>query len=233
MRWTGIAAVAALWSTQAVLVAVVGFSLVGERPLSYLALEDDIGFVFGMGLTVSAVLFIVFQRQLRHRYQLGVASSVSMVVAMTGQFIAGVVPIGGTGPASRIHVAAALTLGATIPVVMWRFAADQPAGVWRRRCYALFWLEVAACAAGIALSRNEVAPLAELLPALAFHIWVATVTFGPFGGALGQWWQSDSMGSRGHDLAVDRPRAAGAHRWEQALGMAQHGRRSRAQRGQA
>ena len=182
-RWTGVAAVAALWSTQVVLIVVVGFDLIGERPLSYLALEEDIGFLFSVGLVVSAVLFIAFQDHLRHRYRLGLAFSMAMVVGMVGQFIAGVVPIGCTGPASRVHVTAALTLGASIPVLMWRFAADQPPGTWRRQCYGLFWLEAAACAAGIALSQNQIAPVAEILPALAFHGWVGAVTVGP--GATG------------------------------------------------
>lgn len=176
---------AALWSTQVALVVVVGFDLVGERPLSYLALADDIGFLFGAGLAVSALLFAAFQGHLRHRYRLGAAFSVVMLVGMAGQLVAGVVPIGGTGTASRVHVAAALTLGASIPVLMWRFAADQPSGVWRRWCYGLFWLEAAACAAGFALSRSQVAPVAEILPALAFHVWVATVTFGPDHGHSG------------------------------------------------
>ena len=201
MRWTGIAAVAVLWSTQVVLLVVVGFDLVGDRPLSYLALEDDFGSIFGVGLAVSALLFVAFQGHLRHRYRLGVACSVAMLVGMAGQFVAGVVPIGGTGTASRVHVAAALTLGASIPVLMWRFAADQAAGPWRRRCYRLFWLEAAACATGIALSRLQVAPLAEILPALAFHAWVAAVTFGP-----------DPVRSdeRGEQFVVTRVRLDGA-----------------------
>lgn len=66
-RWTGIAAVTALWSTQLIVILVVGFNLVGARPLSYLALESDIGLLFGMGLAASAVLFIAFQAHLRHR----------------------------------------------------------------------------------------------------------------------------------------------------------------------
>lgn len=179
-RWTGIAAVAALWSSQAVLVVVLDFDLVGDRPLSYLALQADIGYLFGVGLMVSAVLFVTFLSYLRHRYLFGgPLFSVAMLVGMGGQFIAGVVPIGGTGTASRIHVAAALTLGASIPLLMWRFAAEQSPGDWRRWCYRLFWLEAAACATGITLSQNQVAPLAEILPALAFHAWVAMVTFGP------------------------------------------------------
>ena len=170
---------ATLWSTQAVLIVTVGFDLVGERPLSYLALDAEIGFLFGAGLVVSAALFVMFQRHMQQRYRLGAAFSVTMLVGMAGQLIAGVVPIGGTDAASRVHVAAALVLGAAIPVLMWRFAADQPSGAWRRRCYGLFWLEAAAVATGITLSRNHVAPLAEILPALAFHAWVVTVTFGP------------------------------------------------------
>lgn len=182
-RWTGVAAVAVLWSTQALLVAATRFDLLGERPLSYLALEDDVGVLFGAGLTVAAVLFVVFLGHLRHRYPVGVAFSAAMLVAMAGQFVAGVVPIGGDGTAGRVHVIAALILGASIPVLMWRFAADQPPGAWRRRGYALFWFEAAACAVGITLSQNHVAPLAEILPALAFHAWVAVVTFGPSEGA--------------------------------------------------
>lgn len=172
-----------LWSTQAFLVAAAGFDLIGERPLSYLALEAGTGFVFGVGLTVAAVLFVVFLGYLRWRYPVGATFSAAMLVGMAGQFVAGVVPIGGDGTTGRIHVVAGLILGASLPVLMWRFAADQPPGSWRRRCYALFWLEAAACAAGITLSQNQVAPLAEILPALAFHSWVAVVTFGPPEGA--------------------------------------------------
>ena len=170
---------ATLWSTQSVLVGVLDFDLLGERPLSYLALQPGLGFLFGLGLTVAAVLFVVFLSSVRHRYPAGTGFSAAMVVGMVGQFIAGVVPIGGAGTAGRVHVVAALVLGVSIPVLMWRFAADQPAGGWRRRCYLLFWLELAGCLVGVTLSQNQVAPLAEILPALAFHAWVAIVTFGP------------------------------------------------------
>lgn len=197
---------ATLWSTQLALVVTVDFDLVGDRPLSYLALEDAVGFLFGTGLAVSATLFVAFQRHLRRRYRLGAAFSVAMLVGMAGQLVAGVLPIGGTGPASRVHVAAALILGASIPLLMWQFAADQPAGPWRRRCYRLFWLEVAACAAGIALSRNQVAPLAEILPALAFHVWVATVTLGPSEDAL-----DSQMAATSADLRLEAIRRGSDH----------------------
>ena len=181
-RWTGVAAVVVLWSTQTALVVAGGFDLVGDRPLSDLALGADGRFVFGAGLVVAAVLFVTFLTWLRRRYPVGLACSAAMVVGMAGQLVAGVVPIGGAGTSNRVHVTAALILGASIPVLLWRFAADQPAGAWRRRCYGLFWLEAAACVAGIALSQQHVAPLAEILPAMAFHLWVGVVTFGPRGG---------------------------------------------------
>jgi hypothetical membrane protein len=177
-RWTGLAAVAVLWSTQAALVVAGEFDLIGERPLSDLALQPGNGFVFGTGLVVAAVLFVTFLTWLRGRYRVGLACSLAMVVGMTGQLVAGVVPIGGAGTSNRVHVTAALILGASIPVLMWRFAAAQPRGAWRRRSYGLFWLEAAACAAGVTLSQNHVAPLAEILPALAFHAWVGVLTFG-------------------------------------------------------
>lgn len=180
---------AVLWATQGALIVALSFDLLGDRPLSYLALEGGIGLVFSLGLMVSAVFFVAFLRYLQRRYVVvSVAFYVAMFVGMSGQFVAGVVPIGGAGTASRVHVVAALILGASIPLLMWRFAANQPPGEWRRRCYALFWLEAAACAAGITLSQNHVAPLAEILPALAFHVWVAMVTFGP---------RSDSPGTVG------------------------------------
>jgi len=151
--------------------------------LSYLALASDIGLLFGVGLVASASLFAAFQRHLRHRFGLGTGFSVVMLVGMAGQFVAGVVPIGGTGIGRDVHVTAALTLGASIPVLMWRFAAEQPPGAWRRWCYRLLWLEVAASATGIVLSRNHVAPLSEILPAVVFHAWVAMTTFARTGDA--------------------------------------------------
>ena len=175
-RWTGLAAVFVLWSTQGLGSARAHFDLLGERPLSYLAHRPAAGELFSGGLVVAAVLFVCFHGYVRTRYPVGTLFSVAMLVAMAGQFVAGVVPIGGTGVAGRLHVTSALVLGALIPVLMWRFAACQPLGPWRRRCYGLFWLEGVACVAGVALSQRHVAPLAEILPAMGFHAWVVAVT---------------------------------------------------------
>lgn len=176
MRWTGVAAVLVLWSTQALAVSRSGFDLLGERPLSELVNRPGGEWLFPLGLVAAAVLFLVFLGYLRQAYPVGAAFTIAMAVGMVGQLIAGILPIGGDGWVSRTHVISALVLGASIPVLMWRFAADQPPGAWRARCYRLFWLEALACAAGIVLSHRHVAPLAEILPALAFHLWVFVVT---------------------------------------------------------
>lgn len=175
MRWTGLAAVGLLWSTNIFLVGALDFDLLGKRPLSDLALGAGVGPLFGVGLAGSAVLFVAFLADVRRRYPAGRIFSIVMLAGMICQFVAGVVPI---GDERAVHVTAALALGASIPIFMWRFAADQPPGTWRRRCYALFWLEVAACIVGVTLSRLQIAAVAEILPALAFHAWVAVLTFG-------------------------------------------------------
>jgi hypothetical protein len=60
---------------------------------------------------------------------------------------------------------------------MWRFSAAQPSGSWRRLSYRLFWAEAAACVAGLYLSAIGIAPVAEILPGVAFHAWIFVVTF--------------------------------------------------------
>ncbi|WP_421119360.1 DUF998 domain-containing protein [Aquihabitans daechungensis] len=176
MRWTGVAAVVVLWSTQLVAICFAGFDLAGERPLSYLANEPGTGWLFSLGLVVAAVLFLAFLSYLRRSYPVGLGFTVVMTVGMVSQLVAGVLPIGGDGAVSRAHVISALVLGASIPVLMGCFAADQAAGPWRRRCWQLFGVEAAACAVGIVLSQLHVAPIAEILPAMAFHLWVVVVT---------------------------------------------------------
>ncbi len=193
MRWTGVAAVAVLWSTQALAIVVTGFDLVGPRPLSELANRPSGALLFSAGLVVAAVLFLAFLGFLRQAYPVGRAFAAAMAIGMVGQTVAGILPIGGDGWVSRVHVISALVLGASIPVLMGCFAADQAPGAWRVRCWQLFGLEAAACGVGIVLSQAHIAPVAEILPATAFHLWVVVVTLAapppqprPAGGAADQ-----------------------------------------------
>lgn len=177
LQYTGVAAVAVAWTTLLAAAALVRFDLLGEEPLSYLGTQSQSAVLFTVGLAVPAVLLTAFNAYLRGRFPVSLAFSLAMLVGLAGQMVAAFVPIGGEPGVHRVHTISALVLGASLPLLMWRFAADQPAGPWRRLNYALFGAEVAACVAGLGLSARHVAPVAEILPGAVFHTWVATVTF--------------------------------------------------------
>lgn len=176
LRWSGLLAVVVLWCGIGVAAVRTGFPLTGELPLSRLANDPRADPLFGASLVVAAVSFIAFCGFLTRRDHVGRTFTVVMVIAMVGQAIAGIVPIGPEGQSDRVHVIAALILGASIPVFLWRYAAGRSPGRWRRRAWALFAAQAGATAVGIALSRAGIAPLAEIVPALAFHAWVIAVT---------------------------------------------------------
>ncbi|HEV2766588.1 MAG TPA: hypothetical protein VGV63_02635 [Acidimicrobiales bacterium] len=175
-RYTGAAAVTVLWGTLGVGTLLTGFDLLAERPLSYLGSQDRSAVLFSGGLLVGALALVAFHHHLRVRYPVTTLFSAAMLIGLAGQVVAALVPIGGNGVAHQVHTRAALVLGASLPVLMWRFAASQPAGAWRRLCYSLCWAEVVAVGVGLHLSARMVAPAAEILPAAVFHVWIIAVT---------------------------------------------------------
>ena len=178
LRRAGVAGVVTIWTTLLAGTVLAGFDVLGGRPLSYLGTIPSSAGLFTGGLAVSAVLFTAFHQYLRDAYRVSPGFSAAMLVGMAGQLVAAFVPIGGDPAAHRIHTTSALVLAASLPVLMWRFAAAQPPGPWRRLTYAFFWAEVTACAGGLLLSAAHLAPVAEILPAAVFHAWIVTVTFG-------------------------------------------------------
>jgi hypothetical protein len=174
-----VAAVVTLWTTLGLASRLANFDLLGEQPLSYLGTRSRSDILFSVGLLVGAALLAAFHQYVRDHFPVGRGFSTAMLGGLVGQVVAAVVPIGGNGTAHKVHTTFALLLGASLPILMWRFAAAQLPGPWRRVAYALFWAEVAACAVGFYLSSRSVAPLAEILPAAVFHGWIATVTFVP------------------------------------------------------
>ena len=177
LRYTGVAAVVTVWTTLLAATAVSGFDLLGEEPLSYLGTRPGSAALFTIGLAVAAVLLTCFHRYVKGHFPVSAGFSVAMLAGLAGQMVAAFVPIGGDPGVHRIHTTFALVLGLSLPLLMWRFAAAQPAGAWRRLAYRLFWAEAVACVVGLYLSARGVAPLAEILPAAAFHAWVFVVTF--------------------------------------------------------
>jgi hypothetical protein len=97
------------------------------------------------------------------------------LIGLGGQVVAAIVPLSGPGASPTVHTIGGLVLGLSLPILMACFAAGQPAGSWRRLSWALCGLEAAACVAGLALSQSMRAPIAEALPAGAFHLWILTV----------------------------------------------------------
>ncbi|MGH9278151.1 MAG: hypothetical protein ACRD12_08595, partial [Acidimicrobiales bacterium] len=152
------------------------FDLLGAYPLSHLGSRPESAVLFTLGLAVPAILLTVFHGYVRSQYPVSPGFSVAMLAGLAGQGVAAFVPIGGDATLHRIHTVSALALGASLPLLMWRFAAAQPGRPWRRLTYGLFWAEVAACLFGFALSARDIAPVAEILPGAVFHVWVIAVT---------------------------------------------------------
>lgn len=178
LRYAGLVAVATLWTTLGAGALLTGFDLGGERPLSHLGTQPGSAGLFTAGLVVAAVALVGFHAHVRARYPVPVTFSVAMLVGLAGQVVAALVSISGDGAGHRVHTTAALVLGASLPLLMWRFAAGQPTGGWRRLSYGLFWLEAAAVTLGLHLSARMVAPVAEILPAAGFHLWILVLTAG-------------------------------------------------------
>lgn len=175
-RLAGVAAVAVLWTMLAAAMWRSGFPLLGPRPLSWMVADPASATLFRTALIAAALLLVVFHGYVRSRHPVDGWFSVVMLGGLAGQLVAAVVPIDGGEAANRVHTVAALSLGVSLPVLMWRFAACQGAGPWRRPAWALAAVEAGACAVGILLSRRSVAPLAEIVPAAGFHLWIVTVT---------------------------------------------------------
>lgn len=181
LRFTGVAAVVVLWTMLSAAMWRSGFPLLGRRPLSWMVAEPASAWLFRTALVGGALLLVAFFAHVRDRYPVDRWFSFALLGGLVGQLVAAVVPIDGGEAANRVHTYAALTLGASLPLLIWRFAATQPDGPWRRVTRALVAAEVAACAVGLLLSRSSVAPLAEIVPAAGFHLWIVAVTVGPEG----------------------------------------------------
>jgi hypothetical protein len=179
LRRAGVAGVVTIWTALLAGTVLAGFDLLGRRPLSYLGTLPRSAGLFTAGLALSAVLFVAFHGYVRRVYPVSSGFSTAMLVGMAGQVVAAFVPIGGDPAAHRIHTTSALVLAASLPLFMWRFAAAQPPGRWRRSAFVFVWAEVAACAAGLVLSAAGLAPVAEIVPAAAFHAWIMAVTLHP------------------------------------------------------
>ncbi len=179
VRFAGAAAVVTLWLSVGFGMYRTGLDFLGDRPISYLGTDPRSAPVFRGGLMVAALLMAGFAWFVSNWFSAPRSFLVVFLIGLAGQVVAAVVLLTGPGSSHAIHNAGGLVLGASLPMLMWRFASGLPSGRGRRRRiegYGLCLLEVAACVAGVALSASMRAPVAEIVPALVFHLWVAVVT---------------------------------------------------------
>jgi hypothetical protein len=153
-----------------------GLGLADDRPISYLGADSRTAVLFRGGLILATVLLVSYAWAVGGRLPRPASFLVVFTVGMAGQAVVAVVSIAGPGASHAIHTSAGIVLGLSLPVLMWRFAAGQPPGRWRRQSYGVMWLEVAGGVAGIALSRAGRATIAEVVPAVVFHLWIILVS---------------------------------------------------------
>jgi hypothetical protein len=171
-----VAAVALLWTTVIVGMGRTGLGFPDDRPISYLGADPRTVALFRTGLLVATFLLAGFGWFVTRRFASPRSFLVVLLIGLAGQAVVAVVPISGHGVAHAVHTVAGLVLGLSLPLLMWRFAAGLRRGSRRSLSYALFWLEVAASVVGIVLSRASRATIAEVVPAVVFHLWVFVVT---------------------------------------------------------
>ena len=179
----GVAAVAVLWASVGVGMLRTGLGLSDDRPISYLGTDPRSVALFRGGLLVATVLLVGFAAYVHISWSTAAGFLAAFLTGQAGQVVAALVPIDGPGADHAVHTTGGIVLGLSLPVLMWRFAAGQEPGPRRTAAYALFWLEVAACLVGVALSRSMRAPIAEVVPAAGFHLWIVVVSaWRPTGG---------------------------------------------------
>ncbi|MGI9022615.1 MAG: DUF998 domain-containing protein [Acidimicrobiales bacterium] len=176
MRYAGVAAVGTLWTCVGAGMYLAGLGFLDERPVSYLGTDPRTTLLFRGGLVVAALLVAGFAFYIRDRFRAPDSFLAATLIGLVGQIVAALVPLEGHGIGRDVHVVGGIVLGLSLPVLMWRFAAGPEPGRRRVASYALCWLEVAACVVGIGLSMSGKAPIAEIVPALGFHLWIVVVT---------------------------------------------------------
>lgn len=175
-RYAGVGAVGVLWVSTVVGMRLAGLSLFDWRPLSYLGVNPRSAPYFSIGLIVAAVLLIAFCLRLSSSYKLPRSFKAVFITGQVAQIISALVPYGGM--ARFVHTFMAFLLACTLPVLIWLFARSQT-GKLRPLANKLFWLEAGCFVIGIGtfVIIGRAAPIAQALPAVAFHVWLLTVSF--------------------------------------------------------
>ncbi len=174
LRYTGVAAVVVLWAGIGAGMARTGLDFSGRRPISYLGTDSRSSLLFTAVMLVAAVMLATFYLFAWYWFSSSKSFLAVGLTGLLGQVVAGVVPLSGASHA--VHATGGIVVGLSLPLLMWRFAASQPASTWRTQSYGFFWMEVAAVIVGVLLSKSMRAPIAEIVPGAGFHLWIFVVT---------------------------------------------------------
>lgn len=167
---------AVLWTSISIGMARGDLAVADDRPISYLGTDPRTTMLFRGGLLVATALLAVFAGAVARHLERPAGFLMAFLGGQACQAVVAVVSIEGHGTSHAVHTTAGIALGLSLPLLLWRFAAAQPPGPWRRLAHRLLGLEVAGCAAGVALSIAGLAVVAEVVPAALFHLWVIVVT---------------------------------------------------------
>ena len=171
-RIAGPGGVLVLWAGVSTSLILAHMSIVAPRPLSYLGINPRTALVFNISLFVASLFFLAFFRYVYRNFSTSRSFAVAFIVGQFCQMIVAIVPVQGSGHSHAIHTAAGLTLGISLPIVIWRFAKSQTAPTLRRYARLFSYIELVLCIIGVILSRNTIGPLAEILAAVGFDVWI-------------------------------------------------------------
>lgn len=176
LRWAGPGAVIVLWVGILSAMRAAGLSFYGSMPLSSLGVNEHSDLLFSATLIIAALFLMLFCVYLNIRYKVTRGFTAIFMTGQVAQIVAAIVPFGGSS--KNFHSTAAFVLAFSLPLHIWLFAKSQ-SGKLRQLAYQLLWLELACFTLGIGtfVLTNKVAPLAQSLPAVAFHVWLVGIAF--------------------------------------------------------
>lgn len=179
LKYSGIVTVLVLWSSILLGIHRAHLNFFGRDPLSHLGIVEASKYYFSAGLIVAVVSVSLFYFYLKKRFLVGRYFTIVFFVGQLGQVIVALAPYG--GKYKSLHTFAAFILAFSIPVFMGIFASNQRYTRLRKLAFELLYIEIAAFIVGIGsfVFIGNTLAFSQALPAVAFHLWLITMTFQP------------------------------------------------------
>lgn len=183
VKYSGIVAIAILWSSVGFSLLLIWFDVLGGMPISYLGVYPDSKLLFNGGLIVSAFLLLVFLYYLNQKLALTKAFKTVFVIGQMSQIIVALTPYDATTIIRPIHTVAGFVLAITLPLGMWLFGNTPDLSSKMKRVSRQFFMaELAIFIVGISwfVFATRGAALSEIAVAMFFDIWIIVVSYEVF-----------------------------------------------------